>query len=488
MPRTPPLPPASSRPIPPGPPTGPCRPRRPGNRKAEADYVPIGMAIDPEGNVVVAGWFYGEMQLGTVTLETPDGSSNYSAYVAKFDPTGNVLFAKSFGDGADQYIEGVAVDAAGNIFLTGEFESTISFGGTTNTLRTGLTPTAWGEYSDRHLMFVAKLDPQGEGVFSKAFGQVDGAVGPSTTGGGYLHGAPREGHRDRWRRERDRHRLLRRLHRFPRAPATAAAQRSRAWARSSPSEPGGFSIWGGDAFVAKFTNSGDYVFARSFGTGGSTQYPVQIAVDRKGDIVDLRQRPRVPSTSPGMAARARECSRPPPSARQARSSHRPRSSQSSTRRANTSGPRPLRPKGWPSPTTWRSTPEGTSSSAGSFTGSADVVDSGYVADALRSRAPTAAPTAFTPWNAGRRTAFVARLDGDGGREVGRGSSVAVRGSPGRGPSRSAWRGARTSGAGSRGRSNRGTPSCSPRCRSSTRAVPSRGREPTARPEARTSTP
>ena len=75
----------------------------------------------------------------------------------------NVLWSKRFGDFAPQYVTDVAVDAAGNIFVVGTFQGAIDFG-------SGTPVTASSDYD----AFIAKLDPDGNELWSRRFG----AAGP----------------------------------------------------------------------------------------------------------------------------------------------------------------------------------------------------------------------------------------------------------------------------------------------------------------------
>jgi hypothetical protein len=51
-------------------------------------------------------------------------------FVAKLDPTGAVLWSKSFGNVEIQAANGLAVDGNGDVIITGYFRGTINFGGT----------------------------------------------------------------------------------------------------------------------------------------------------------------------------------------------------------------------------------------------------------------------------------------------------------------------------------------------------------------------
>jgi hypothetical protein len=91
-----------------------------------------GLAVthDAAGNVIIAGAFSGALAFGAITL-TSAGASDI--FVAKLAPDGAPLWAKSFGDGKDQSARGVAADAQGNVVVVGQFVGSVNFGGSTFT-------------------------------------------------------------------------------------------------------------------------------------------------------------------------------------------------------------------------------------------------------------------------------------------------------------------------------------------------------------------
>jgi hypothetical protein len=74
--------------------------------------------------------------------------------VIKFDSSGTTLWSKRFGDNQVQDVLSVATNAAGDIFLGGNFGGTLDF---------GVGAMSGGT------VFVAKLNAAGTGVWSKAF-------------------------------------------------------------------------------------------------------------------------------------------------------------------------------------------------------------------------------------------------------------------------------------------------------------------------------
>ena len=93
------------------------------------DYA-YGLAIAPEGGVMVAGSFEGAAGFGGATL-TPLGTSD--AFVAKYTSAGAPVWARQIGGTSSDVGQEVAVDATGHAFLAGYFFGTGVFGGTTLT-------------------------------------------------------------------------------------------------------------------------------------------------------------------------------------------------------------------------------------------------------------------------------------------------------------------------------------------------------------------
>ena len=142
-----------------------------------------GVATDRTGNVILTGTYYGSISFGGGVVLKP-AVAPIGAFVAKLDRGGGYLWAKSFGGFTSCSVCGqggsVAVDAAGNIVVTGVFDGSIDFGGATVTTTASNTS-----------MFLAKLDPSGEHVWSKELRRTPNTIGPDRRAG--RHGQrPRE--------------------------------------------------------------------------------------------------------------------------------------------------------------------------------------------------------------------------------------------------------------------------------------------------------
>ena len=79
----------------------------------------------PNGDVIVAGEFFGSVDFGGGALNT---AGNSDIAVARFDASGNHLWSKRFGDFNEQRVTGIAVDDSGNPWLTGYFVGGLDFG------------------------------------------------------------------------------------------------------------------------------------------------------------------------------------------------------------------------------------------------------------------------------------------------------------------------------------------------------------------------
>ncbi|MBW6513484.1 MAG: SBBP repeat-containing protein [Candidatus Syntrophosphaera sp.] len=137
----------------------------------------MSLARDSSGNIYVTGIFFGTAVFGGTTLV---GVQAWDVFVAKLDPEGNWLWAtKAAGPGND-FAYGIALDAEDNVYITGSFEQTLTFG--------NLTYTSAGS-SD---IFAARLDSSGNWFWVRQVGgtgaDVGHAIAADTNGGLYLTG------------------------------------------------------------------------------------------------------------------------------------------------------------------------------------------------------------------------------------------------------------------------------------------------------------
>ena len=92
------------------------------------DEVAGGLALDEQGNVLITGKIMGDAYFGADTLADPvPGGSD--VLLAKYDAEGNFIWAKRSGGNSGGEGRQMALDAAGNIYVTGYFMGQIDFGG-----------------------------------------------------------------------------------------------------------------------------------------------------------------------------------------------------------------------------------------------------------------------------------------------------------------------------------------------------------------------
>ena len=88
------------------------------------------VATDGTGNRVIAGSFQGSVNFGGGALVSAGGAD---AFVAKYSATGAYVWARRFGGASDDIAYGVAVDGSGNVVVVGQFQGMVDFGGGTRT-------------------------------------------------------------------------------------------------------------------------------------------------------------------------------------------------------------------------------------------------------------------------------------------------------------------------------------------------------------------
>ncbi len=114
------------------------------------------VVIDESDHVTVLGTFSKSIQLDSFMLQAVDKSD---IFVARFDPSGKVLWAHSYGNTETESASSIDVAPDGALLLAGEFSNTIDFGGQV------LSSTGSSN------MFIAKLTPNADLIWSHAFGE-----------------------------------------------------------------------------------------------------------------------------------------------------------------------------------------------------------------------------------------------------------------------------------------------------------------------------
>jgi len=122
----------------------------------------VAVALDRNDNLYVLGQY-------TDAIDFGDGAVHQSAgledvFLVKLDSRGHPLWSRSFGGESHDYADDVDVGPDGAIYIAGSFMETIDFGG--GPLRC----------KGVHDVFLAKLDPDGGHVWSKAYGDAQDQI------------------------------------------------------------------------------------------------------------------------------------------------------------------------------------------------------------------------------------------------------------------------------------------------------------------------
>ncbi len=173
------------------------------NRQIGTEKEDIGqyLEIDKEGNIFLTGSTKGNLS-----------SKNKGAkdvFILKYDINGELIFKTQFGDSRSDVGRGISFDKDGNIYVC------------------GITGGDWGEPNPQHMDgFIAKLNSKGKLIWNKTFGtkEADAAANLKIDKDGYIYVGG-----------------------------------------STGGELGGPQEGNGDAFIAKFDNTGKETWIRQFG-------------------------------------------------------------------------------------------------------------------------------------------------------------------------------------------------------------------------------
>ncbi len=213
------------------------------------------IAIDAAGNAYVAGYTASGNFPAAPTPQAMTfggGAPSRGAFVAKIDPSGsNLLYSTYLSGSTDEEATGLAVDSSGNIYVAGNTHST-DFPTTNAFQSTCATHTQAGTCASA---FLTKISPTGDAlVFSTYIGGSGGESARSlaidSTGSAYVLGVTSSLD----------------------FPVTAAAAQAKCGGACQQ-----------NAFVAKFTPSGDSLAYASFLGGSGVDDAADIAVDASGN-------------------------------------------------------------------------------------------------------------------------------------------------------------------------------------------------------------
>jgi len=84
------------------------------------------MATDAQGNIYIVGNFSSSFTLDTITLSAASGNSDI--FIAKYDSSGRIVWAKKTTESYINNATSVCTDVAGNIYLAGYFNGSVIWG------------------------------------------------------------------------------------------------------------------------------------------------------------------------------------------------------------------------------------------------------------------------------------------------------------------------------------------------------------------------
>lgn len=120
------------------------------------------IAVDGSGNVYICGYFAGSGDFdpgaGSAILAS---NGDTDIFFAKYDSGGNYLWAKSMGAAGSDHGKSIAVDALGDVYVTGFYGGTVDFDASGSTFNL---------VSAAHDVFILKYSTAGNFVWAKSIG------------------------------------------------------------------------------------------------------------------------------------------------------------------------------------------------------------------------------------------------------------------------------------------------------------------------------
>ena len=110
-----------------------------------------GVARDKDGNLYITGGFLGTATFGGVSLIS---TGQRDGFIAKYSPQGTLLWAHRFGGNNATHSLGIAVDSSGNSYVTGYFNGKLEAGSVSLN-------------SQLNHFFIVKFDAQGNAVWGR---------------------------------------------------------------------------------------------------------------------------------------------------------------------------------------------------------------------------------------------------------------------------------------------------------------------------------
>jgi gliding motility-associated-like protein len=133
-----------------------------GEKDAVVTGVDVG--IDADDNIYTTGTFIGEVTFGNISLT----SQSSDVFILKVDTSGKIFWARKAGGEGFHSVQSIAVDAAGNSFITGAIRGTAHFGSTSISSESSSSMSIIYP-----ALYIAKYNTAGEVVWAKKSGGSD---------------------------------------------------------------------------------------------------------------------------------------------------------------------------------------------------------------------------------------------------------------------------------------------------------------------------
>ena len=125
----------------------------------------VDVAVDQDGNAYVTGEFMGVADLDPAeTILSVTTSGSHDMYVSKFDPDGNLTWARVMDGYA--WPQSIAIDSQANVYITGELQTSTDFD-------PGPGSNILSAISGGIDVFVSKIDTDGNYVWARNFGRTN---------------------------------------------------------------------------------------------------------------------------------------------------------------------------------------------------------------------------------------------------------------------------------------------------------------------------
>ena len=206
----------------------------------------VAVAIDSTGNIYVTGTFSGDVDFDPGPGEEWHNGYNGSAFLSKFDSSGEFIWARNWGSEGGILGREVAVDSLDNIYITGEYHG-----------HTDFDPGPGEDWHDSngHVdSFLCKYDSSGKFIWARTWGGTNADLGLEV--------------------EIDSH---------------DCAYVLGAFSLTVDFDPGPGEDWhtavdSEDTYLCKFDSSGEFMWARTWGGAGNLYYGQDIVFDTFGNL------------------------------------------------------------------------------------------------------------------------------------------------------------------------------------------------------------